>query len=296
MDESSQRKPEQDLPVNSDQEQSPLIESDAPVSSPSFSRKIIIAIGAVAILAVIGWVFIAIQQSPQTTQPVIEPSVPAATTTPELSVEEEIAFQTQADELIAAGDLTRCEEIDNGMYRAVCINNIALTQAQETGDISLCEKMDGELIPESECKSMVVAAALEDAVSPDACALLDNVDQSRACRSAFYTERAVSSLDKSVCDEISNAQYEMTCRDQVLLFMQTSELHELASLDCSVYESKPAQEDCTLFGAVTDLLENSEQLQAQEAHARIANVCIQMKTPGFQNACGLILFSPAGVE
>lgn len=84
-------------------------------------------------------------------EPTSQPQEP-----PALSVEDELELQSEVDAIVRSKDYAQCDAVENEMYRKVCVNNIALVLAQETQDVSHCDRVDGSMVPRRYCEEMIV--------------------------------------------------------------------------------------------------------------------------------------------
>ena len=64
------------------------------------------------------------------------------------------------DDIIKGGDIEKCNTIESEYEKAICINNIALNLAQETMDISYCERVDNKLVSRDECERQIILELL----------------------------------------------------------------------------------------------------------------------------------------
>ncbi len=199
-----------------------------------------------------------------------------------LSTQDELKLQEAIAPLIASGDMKACEQIDNAMYRAVCINNIALQKAEETNDIAYCGYLDDELIPEETCERQVIFQKSVDEGNTNACAETKNDALKRECEDSFPIRLALEKNDPSLCDRSPSPG---DCKDILALGRFSTDPQ---SLDCASFSTEDARNDCTSLKPLF--------LSATPDLAKLTETCMGVKSPLFARVCassGMVAPSPA---
>lgn len=193
-----------------------------------------------------------------------------------LSTEEELALQEEAGEIIKTKDFKGCEQIEDEMYRSVCINNIALNLAQETGDVSYCQRLDDKLIPRADCERQIVSQKSIEKEDRVVCEEAVDEDVVKECQESFLLGLANKKQDPSICDQEADKAKADQCWNfyhvQTMLPLGTG---ETPSLDCSVLRGVETKTDCALMNKVKK--ENNPQAIQQS--------CQNFKTPLFSQIC-----------
>jgi hypothetical protein len=161
-----------------------------------------------------------------------------------LTLEEELAFQEQISPLIAAGDMTACDQVQNDRYQKVCINNIALSKAEETNDISYCQHIDNELIPRADCERQVVDTLSQEREDITVCNQATDTEVQTQCKESYHLALALKKNDQTICMQATNPS---NCSDTFYLrqFMQ-----DPAKVSCDLFFTPEAQADCAALKAV----------------------------------------------
>lgn len=199
-----------------------------------------------------------------------------------LSTQDELKLQEVVAPLIASGDMKTCEQIDNAMYRSVCVNNIALKKAEETNDITYCRYLDGDLIPEETCEQQVVFRKSIDEGNTNACAETKNDALKRECEDSFPIRLALEKNDPSLCDR---SPIPSECRDIVALGRFSA---DPKSLDCASFSTEDAKTDCSSLRPLF--------LLAAPDIAKLRETCTDVKSPLFARVCsslGVAALTPA---
>lgn len=175
------------------------------------------------------------------------PTPEAVTEEDTLTPEAELALQEQIAPLIQAGDMTACEQVQDEMYKKVCINNIALNKASETSDISYCQYIDNELIPRADCEHQVVSTLSLEKEEQAICDQATDETVKTQCKETYHLALALKKNDATLCAQATNPAQ---CTDSFSLqqFMQ-----DPSQVACTTFSTPEAQADCTaLKAAATD--------------------------------------------
>ena len=162
-----------------------------------------------------------------------------------LTAEEEIKLQEKAAEIIKTGDFDKCQEIENQIYRTVCINNIALNLAQEKQDISYCQKLDDELVSIAGCERQVLFTKSQDKEDINVCNETKNSEIQKECQESFWPSLALNKKDINLCNNITVEQEKNSCRDNYL-FKQEFTKSE-SDFDCQRFYSQQVKSDCQIY-------------------------------------------------
>ncbi len=198
------------------------------------------------------------------------------TETAELTSEAELALQEQIAPLIAAGDMAACDQVQNDMYRKVCINNIALNKAEETNDITYCQYLDNELVPREMCEQQVIFSAALETEDIAACAQTTNTELLQECESAAINALALKKDDPTLCN---NAVDPTECKD---IYYVQQFMKDPKTIECSAFSTPDAQADCAalkpLFEtSIPEVAELSKTCQTQRTNT-FSFICMQVSS------------------
>ena len=118
-------------------------------------------------------------------------------------VAEELKLQEQTAEIIKTNNYNECDKIEDAMYKKVCINNIALKLAEETLDISHCQKLDNELVPRDDCERNVIASKSIKNDDISACLETKNQELQAQCQDNYYIQFSQKKDDIGICEQAS---------------------------------------------------------------------------------------------
>jgi len=123
--------------------------------------------------------------------------------------------------IIETGEIDRCTVaagvIVGGVdYETVCRNNIALSQAIQTQDISFCSKLDDTLMSRADCRSQVLLSKAVDSNNITGCLGASSAEKLN-CETSFWFYRAVEEKKINYCenwpkDQIGNCQTRYSIR------------------------------------------------------------------------------------
>ncbi len=162
-----------------------------------------------------------------------------------LTPEEEIELQKKAAEIIKTNDFNRCQEIENQIYRTVCINNIALNLAEEKQDISYCQKLDDKLISIASCERQVLLKKSQDKEDINICNETENSKIQKECEGSFWPSLAIKKKEINLCDNISTEQEKNSCYDNYLF--QQEFMKSESNFDCQKFYSQQVKLDCPIY-------------------------------------------------
>lgn len=233
--------------------------------------QVTILFSVLTLLAIASVVFVMYKTPAPKTETPITPAFTALTT------EEETQLQEQIAPLIAAGDMTACDQVQNDMYRKVCINNIALNKADETKDISYCQYIDGDLIPKADCERKIIFQKSTETVNISTCQEATTEALQKECENSFGIRLALEKNDPTYCDKAVSPEF---CRDAVTLsvFMK-----DPINTECSVFESSEVIDDCEIIKPVFSTPSDTTQLM---------NICQKLKSPIFSQLCAFNTVMP----
>lgn len=210
---------------------------------------------------------------PSSTPPTIKTE-----TEPVLTTEEELVLQEQITPLIKAGDMKACGQVQNDMYRKVCINNIALNKANETKDISYCQHLDGELLSKDTCEQGVLFSKSVETKNIAVCAEASNPLLKEQCETAYYPSLALNDQDPAACDQHPDKAKADECWNG--FFAQKFASGE--KIECSNFRGEDVQADCNALMS----------LQEGTAFEMMRSTCAAQKTNTFTQICMMLGFPP----
>ncbi len=185
-------------------------------------------------------------------------------TQPQVTTDWEIA----AGDAIKTNDFKQCDKIKDNKYKTVCINNIALNKANETGDVSYCDKVDGKLITKAYCQEN--AASQNSQVKEDVsqCDKIEDQQKKTFCKNSFYFTLALKKNDPAQCDQAPDQQTKNDCKDIFLLTTQYQK--DPQAFDCQKLSTDDAKNDCQKLKTRKD---------------KNPDFCKELKSPVILDAC-----------
>lgn len=159
-----------------------------------------------------------------------------------LTVEQELALQEQAEDIIETGNIEGCEQIDNEMYRSVCRNNIALGLAQKTLDIKECRNIDNSLVSRDECERQVVLKKSVEDEDISVCDQATSNSLKNECKNSYYLQLALKNNDSSICNFASDSIQQNMCKDTFMF--QTDFTKNANIFDCEEFSGDNFKNDC----------------------------------------------------
>jgi hypothetical protein len=197
--------------------------------------------------------------------------VPTETEMETISPEVETKLQEQIAEIIKTKDFERCKEVNNEMYRTVCINNIALNLASETQDISYCQKIDNKLVPIETCESQIILKKSLEKEDINVCLETTNQDLQKRCQDSFWVSLAQKKEDVSVCENIKEDATKNYCHDSYLFDNEYTQ-NDPVLFSCDKFNDEQTKADCLLR---RDILNNKTTFKS----------CDDFKSSLFLNYC-----------
>jgi len=200
----------------------------------------------------------------------IVPLPPATSNFTNISEEDELALQQKVALIIKTKDFRKCESVNSELYRKVCINNIALNLAKETGDISYCQMVDNELIPISECEREAIFDYSLQKEDITICNKTKNSELKRECYQNFWPRLAMKKKNPQLCENIVNQSEKNLCYDKYLFF--TEFVKSPPNFSCIKFRDLGVREDCEIY--------------KQSLKKRVSgNICEMFSTNLFKNYC-----------
>lgn len=191
---------------------------------------------------------------------------------------EELALQEQVAPLIKAGDMAACKQVQNDMYRAVCVNNIALNKATENKDISYCQYLDNKLVTIESCERSVLFQKVAETENQAVCSETTNTTLQKECEASFFSVLANKHQDPKLCDQNTDATNANQCWNAYYaqsMFASVSSSGKPPAISCNTFRGKDVQEDCAnLRAAITE-----------KSIPKLQQACQSQKTPFFRQAC-----------
>lgn len=188
-----------------------------------------------------------------------------------LTPETELKLQEQVAPLIKGGDMAACDQVQNDMYKKVCINNIALKKAEETGDISYCRYLDDELIPKETCERQVILKKSVTEGTATACAETTNASLRQECENSLPIRLALEKNDPSFCDRAENPE---KCKDILALGNFST---DPKNIDCTAFSTEDIRTDCSSLKPL--FLSEAPDLSA------FTKACENVKSQVFTHVC-----------
>lgn len=116
---------------------------------------------------------------------------------------------------VATGNVQNCDKIDDERFRNICIDNINMTKARETGDISVCSKSTGTIMEVDTC---VLQNSISQALEKEDVSICDMAGKEsliNECQKTYFTEIALIKNNIKLCDNAGSNDQKMSCRDYV---------------------------------------------------------------------------------
>jgi len=178
-------------------------------------------------------------------------------------------LQKKVSDAVKTSDFSSCESITDEFYNIVCINNIALNLAKETGEISHCQKIDGKLMSVTDCEGEVIS--LLSRSSSDACSELEG-DAKKQCTNNFYSQDALKNGNIEACDNISGKEQIDSCRNNY--FVNKEFFGNEQNFSCDLFEGEDIVSDCEYIKQEISQGETLNDLS-----------CVNLKTSIFLHYC-----------
>ena len=197
-----------------------------------------------------------------------------------LTPAQELALQEQIAPLIKAGDMAACNQVQNALYRAVCIDNIAMSKAQQTQDISWCQYLDSNLVSIESCEQPILFAKAAQTGDETVCSETQDKTLQDECRSNFFILLASKEQNPNICDRQTDPTKADQCWNEFYVRKSlTATTSPAKSLDCSVFRGSAVQADCSSLKKAFST--NNPQT--------FSNACQSQKTTVFRQICMAVL-------
>lgn len=153
--------------------------------------------------------------------------------------------QEKTKTLVEKGDIGRCAKVrdvvvDGIHYESVCRNNIALSRANETLDISYCDLVDDQLVSKSECRQNVIVNMIKQKKDSKYCDLFSGNEQ-EFCYTIFTNTKAQENQNIDVCGELEHELLRTQCRDN---YSFEAFAKDPSTVVCSSFSDKTLQDEC----------------------------------------------------
>lgn len=162
-------------------------------------------------------------------------------------ISKELQLQNQISEIIETKNFERCDEVDDEMYKNVCVNNIVLNLALETLDISYCYKLDDQLMSVASCERELVMKKSLDKEDINVCDEATNEEPRKRCRDLFWFNLALKKNDIKICDNYQIGKDRNYCYDEYLF--QKEFLGNTEKFNCDLFQGSQTRTDCGIFQA-----------------------------------------------
>ncbi|HAT68853.1 MAG TPA: hypothetical protein DCS20_04560 [Candidatus Yonathbacteria bacterium] len=187
-----------------------------------------------------------------------------------LDPQEELMLQEQIAPLIKAGDMKACDQVQNDMYKKVCINNIALQKAEETKDISFCQYLDNELISRESCERQVISQKSIEREDRSICRETQNETLQKECEGSYFFGLAQKKQDPKLCDQDTDTTQANQCWNvyHTQSMMNPTSDGKPQPLNCALLRGDDAKADCaTIAPAIKrgDTQKLAEACQAKKS-------------------------------
>lgn len=187
-------------------------------------------------------------------------------------------WEVTAGDAIETNDFKQCDHIKDDKYKTVCINNIALNKANETGDVSFCDKVDGKLITKTYCQEN---AASQNSQTKEDISQCDNIqdEQKKAfCKESFFISLAMKKDDIAVCNQATEQQTKDTCKD--IFTIRKENQKDFKTFDCKKLSTQETTSECEKLKKV--LAQEKKDLEA----------CKEFKSPVILDLCFASIMMP----
>jgi len=196
-------------------------------------------------------------------------------------VAEELKLQEQTAEIIKTNNYNECDKIEDAMYKKVCINNIALKLAEETLDISHCQKLDNELVPRDDCERNVIASKSIKNDDISACLETKNQELQAQCQDNYYIQFSQKKDDIGICEQASAKEIKDLCYNTYLINKKFTA--DKDNFNCSTLRGIDEQVDCQ---TMKEKLKEYQSSASPPINPVIGNIlCSGFKTNLFVSYC-----------
>ena len=191
-----------------------------------------------------------------------------------------LKFQEKVSEIIKTENFDECEKVEDDFYRKVCVNNIALNLSQKKQDISYCQKIDNELVPQEDCERQVIFAKSIEKEDINVCMETKNQELQKLCQDSFYYQLAVKKEDINICDRAPEQKQNDFCHNVFLASKNMGQNFE--TFDCALFKGEDVKDDCKYL---KDSLKKDAPDSAQITRRPNQEVCYGLKTNIFYPFC-----------
>ena len=167
--------------------------------------------------------------------------------TPEAELQWRLSQEKSVANAIAQGDAASCDKIsyvgaDGTNFSQVCRDNIALSMAKKSGDVSQCASISGQGLHDL-CLQAAANAKLVAKPSQDSCDTIADATAKNYCLNDYWLQEAVLDDKIQSCSNISDKVQQTVCADQVLL---SQLIKNPSAVQCTAFQTS-LQADCTSF-------------------------------------------------
>lgn len=166
-------------------------------------------------------------------------------TTKVVEVKTELELQQQVADIVATKDFSQCSKVSDLIYKVVCVNNIALNLAQETQDLSYCQKIDNNLVPISDCERQIIFTKSVTKGDVKVCEETNDAMIKEECITGYWQTKAYKEGNTALCENIGNEFGKNFCYDNYLF--NTTFLKNISGYDCRSFKDTQTQEDCKTY-------------------------------------------------
>ncbi len=156
----------------------------------------------------------------------------------------EIELQQQVAVLIKSKDFSSCSQVDDNLYKKVCVNNIALNLAYEKLDITYCQKLDDELVSIDDCVSTVAFQGAIENNDITFCKDIIDDELQKDCEVSFYQQMSIIDENVALCDNLEE-DLRVNCVNSY--YLQTEFAVDLDNFACSKLIGDDLQSDCEIM-------------------------------------------------
>ncbi len=141
-------------------------------------------------------------------------------------VDKEKIYRSDEEQKVASfiktGDINACDKVDyvakdGTKYKAVCNDNIALSNAFSTLDYTWCQKLVGQVSSVLDCQSQVMYGKLQKENDLTICNNVPDVSLKESCVVVYWSQEAYSKKDVSLCGNIININAQNGCKDSIYI-------------------------------------------------------------------------------
>lgn len=180
-------------------------------------------------------------------------------------------WEIAAGDAIKTNDFKECDQIKDDKYKTVCINNIALNKANETGDVSFCDKVDGKLITKAYCQENAASQSSQTKEDISQCDKIQDEQDRAFCKESFFISLAIKKDDITICNQATKQQTKDTCKDMFTVRKENQK--DFKTFDCKKLSTPQTTTEC----------EKLKKVLAQEK--KDMEACKEFKSPVMLDLC-----------